>query len=889
MDSAYIKFNGGIWSDVLKGRYDLGNYKSAARTCENFIPTRYGQVEKRAGTKHLGFAKNDGKKCVLVPFQFSVNTKFILEMGDQYIRFWSNDLQVESAPATPLEVVTPYLEAELYEIQTRAVNDIVYITHPNHPVGKLTRLSDTNWTYAVADLELPFVDPDVNSTVVTLTPDALTGSIGIAASADAFDADHVGSELRLKYLTEGTSVSSSMYDSWNPDVYNPDDYSNPLDRVTSWTKTDTYTPRPVLATPATDYYRVRYTQASVQQMATCILDYDPSTAWAAGTFSVDDLVTFSGDVYICTAARVPSDTDDPTVDTASWNEVVYPLDAPAYWEAGVFAILPQEVIGEWSFKTTGTWTGTWWIQRSLDDGATWSTIKSLTSANDSNYLVEEDEGGVSALIRVLMKASATTYQDDVTLTTLTTPSYGVATVTTVTDAQNVVATVTTDMPSLDPCVSWQESAFSSYQGYPRSIALFDNRLLLAGTAKKPQAFFYSEINTYDNFLAATTLADAPFFVETLSDDQSAVQWITAQRELFVGTASVEGVLTTRKQDEAQSPENLPIVRWNESMGSAHRAALPMRDSLLILQRGRTVLNMLSYSIDKDGYTGEEVSLLCPQIFSSGVLQMAHLREPYTGAYVVTEDGTICHMIYEPKLQVTGWCKYTTQGGNFESVAVLPSSLDDATLWGSTTDEDDLWCVVERTIDGTTRRHIERFTTGNTAKQEDNDSDNLYYLDAAVKATGTGLTSVSGLDHLEGETVCVLADGIKGSYVVASGSITLSVAADTVVVGLPITSTFEPFDLETEQSVGKRKQLYQSKLMVWRSLGGSIAHDGEDYQDLIYHTAGETMDESVPLKDGYMEVFHESAHSRQKYWRIQHDEPHPFTLQAVVQTFTVSKH
>ena len=149
--------------------------------------------------------------------------------------------------------------------------------------------------------------------------------------------------------------------------------------------------------------------------------------------------------------------------------------------------------------------------------------------------------------------------------------------------------------------------------------------------------------------------------------------------------------------------------------------------------------------------------------------------------------------------------------------------------------------------------------------------------------------MSGLDHLEGETVCALADGIKGSYVVSSGSITLSVAADTVIVGLPVTSTFEPFDLETGESVGKRKQLYQSKLLVWRSLGGSIASDGEDYQDLIYHVAGETMDESVPLKNGYMEIFHESAHSRQKYWRIQHDEPHPFTLQAVVQTFTVSKH
>ena len=82
MDSAYIKFNGGIWSEQLKGRYDLGNYKSAARTCENFIPTRYGQVEKRAGTKHLGFAKNDDKVCVLHSFQFSVNTKFMLEFGD---------------------------------------------------------------------------------------------------------------------------------------------------------------------------------------------------------------------------------------------------------------------------------------------------------------------------------------------------------------------------------------------------------------------------------------------------------------------------------------------------------------------------------------------------------------------------------------------------------------------------------------------------------------------------------------------------------------------------------------------------------------------------------------------------------------------------------------
>ena len=885
MDSAYIKFNGGIWSEQLKGRYDLGNYKSAARTCDNFIPTRYGQVEKRAGTKHLGYAKNDDKKCVLHSFQFSVNTKFMLEFGDLYIRFWSNDLQVESG-GSPLEVVTPYLEADLYELQIRAVNDVVYIVHPDYPVGKLTRLADDNWTYAAADLNLPFVDPDVNSTVVTLTPDGLTGSIGIAASADAFDADHVGSELRLKYLTEGSS--SIFHDDY---LISATTYYSELttyDNVIGFINTTSYE----TDSSNSKYWRVYRNAALNDQLLyyTCIKDYTP-TAWVTATsYALDDVVIESGSVYYCTTAHTSSAAF--VTDSANWSDpITHPADAPNHFDAGAEALFPQEVAGEWSLKTTGNWRGDWAIQRSVDGGTNWSTIRVLSSRDDANYLVEEDEEGETNLIRVLAITSywSVRERESVTFTVLSAPAYGVATIDTVTDAQNVVATVTTDMPETTAAISWQESAFSSYQGYPRTIALFDNRLLFAGTKKKPQAFFYSGINSYDDFLAATTLADAPFFVETLSDDQSSVQWITAQRELFVGTASVEGVLTTRKQDEAQSAENLPIVRWNEAMGSAHRAALPLRDSLLILQRGRTTLNMMAYSLEKDGYTGEEVSLLCPNIFSSGILQMTHIREPYTGAHVVTEDGTICHMIYEPKLQVTGWCRFTTQGGTFESIQSLPSSIDDATLWGSTTDEDDLWCVVKRTINGTTRRHIERFTTGNTAKQEANDADNLYYLDAAVKVTGSGLTTVTGLDHLEGETVCVLADGIKGSYVVSSGSITLSVAADTVVVGLPITSTFEPFDLETGESVGKRKQLYQSKLLVWKSLGGSIASDGEDYQDLIYHVAGETMDESVPLKDGYMEIFHESAHSRQKYWRIQHDEPHPFTLQAVVQTFTVSKH
>ena len=762
---------------------------------------------------------------------------------------------------------------------------------------------------------------------MTLTPSATSGNgITITASDVAFDDDpdtgHVGSILKLKYIDEGSSYNFSDFNAYaNSSLFDP--------------LLGVYT----TSSPSRNVYNL---QAGSRYYFRCVQAYDATAVWDTNlSYSVNDLVTHSGSAYICTTAT-DATTPNPSNATGFWDEVTKPEDAPYYFEAGYRSLSSKSVSGSWSYKTTGIWTGSIAIQRSVDGGTNWATIRTLTSSDDSNYLVEEDEEGVSDVkIRInwLNDLDSGSSNKPTTFTILSTDVYGTAEVTAVAgDGLSVTADVVTTLPDISASVSWQESAFSDHQGYPRTIALFDNRLLLAGTRKKPQAFFYSEINNYENFTATTTLADAPFFVETLSDDQSAVQWLTAQRELFVGTASVEGVLTTRKQDEAQSAENLPIVRWNESMGSAHRPALPMRDSLMVLQRGRTVLNMISYSLEKDGYTGEEVSLLCPQLFSSGVLQMAHLREPYTGAFTVQEDGTLCHMIYEPKLQVTGWCKHTTQNGNFESVAVLPSSGNESS------DEDEVWVSVKRNVFKTNvgnpwtvltaytigdevdrngfvygclvdhtsssyipdptfdydlsvgywevlredKRFIERFVTGNTAKQEASDADNLWYLDAAVKPAGTGHTTITGLDHLEGETVCVLADGIKGSYTVASGSITLETPADTVIVGLPIASEFEPFDLEVEGSFGKRKQLYQSKLMVWRSLGGSIAHDGEDYQELVYHVAGEAMDESVPLRDGYSEVFHESSYNRQKYWRIQHDEPYPFTLQAVVQSFTVSK-
>ncbi len=111
-------FNAGEISPYLDARADLEKYASGCRTLENFIIMPYGGVFRRPGTEHLGAAKFADKRCRLIGFNFSTTTRFVLELGNLYIRFWSNGYQVTTSLGSPLERETPYLESELRDLST---------------------------------------------------------------------------------------------------------------------------------------------------------------------------------------------------------------------------------------------------------------------------------------------------------------------------------------------------------------------------------------------------------------------------------------------------------------------------------------------------------------------------------------------------------------------------------------------------------------------------------------------------------------------------------------------------------------------------------------------------------------------------------------------------
>ena len=196
-------FNAGELSPLMDGRVDVAKYQNGCRVLENFIPTVQGPAVRRPGTRFVAEVKNSSKRAWLVKFEFNVTQSFILEFGDQYIRFYTNNGQVQSG-GSPYEIATPYTAANLTGSDGTLLldfvqsGDIIYIAHPSYPVKKLSRFGNTNWTLTdVTFTNGPFNDQNTNQSI-TIYASATTGTVTLTASSSIFQSGHVGALLYLE-------------------------------------------------------------------------------------------------------------------------------------------------------------------------------------------------------------------------------------------------------------------------------------------------------------------------------------------------------------------------------------------------------------------------------------------------------------------------------------------------------------------------------------------------------------------------------------------------------------------------------------------------------------------------------------------------------------------
>lgn len=190
-------FNRGELSPRIVGRVDLDAYYNAVKFSENMLPFPQGAITKRNGTYYVANVKDSANLTILIPFRFSTVQNYIIETGDQYMRFYRNRGQVESAPNTPYELATPWPSSVLRELKYVQSYDRLYVFHKDYQPRVITRTSDTSWSInTLTFVDGPFLP--VNATAVTLTPSATTGSITVTASASTFVVGDVGRQIRIK-------------------------------------------------------------------------------------------------------------------------------------------------------------------------------------------------------------------------------------------------------------------------------------------------------------------------------------------------------------------------------------------------------------------------------------------------------------------------------------------------------------------------------------------------------------------------------------------------------------------------------------------------------------------------------------------------------------------
>jgi hypothetical protein len=292
------------------------------------------------------------------------------------------------------------------------------------------------------------------------------------------------------------------------------------------------------------------------------------------------------------------------------------------------------------------------------------------------------------------------------------------------------------------------------------------------------------------------------------------------------------------------------------------------------------LRELVYSFDVDGFTSQDLSILSEHLLRPQIKQLAYAQNPDSVVWHVMDDGTCAGMTYERDQQVVAYHKHVF-GGVFGSGAAVVESV--TTIPATTRDE--TWFVIKRTIDGATVRYVERLSVG---LDTTDDKEDATFLDSHLTYSGVATSTLSGLDHLEGETVKVWGDGAYlGEYEVATGAIDLGDYEVTqACVGLSYTSIMETLSPEmgaqggvAQTRIGRVSEVF---LRLYRALGGTIGgSDSVRQETILYRDDNDPMDTSPALFTGDRRIEIEMNWERGKRLMVTHSDPTPFTLLGLI--------
>lgn len=807
-------FSKGELSPRIEGRPDLAGFHEGAKEITNFLLLRQGGAERRPGLRFAKEAKDSTRDTILIPFEFSVNDSYQLEFGHLYIRFYkvSTGARIEIV-GVPVEVVTPYTEADLREIQYRQSADVLYLWDGSHPQQKLSRFSDTSWTLT------PVVnDPPATIEVGSLLPAELVYSSATASPGTSvtfyigdglFLAADVGREI---VAGAGRAIITSLTDA----------------RTALGEIRENFDASKITVGPGV--------------MTTVLSTTLMSTSPVAHGLNAGDYVRITSGAQTNEIRKVTSITS------------IY-----AFHVESVFSVDQNDV--DWE-KHIPLASSEWYVglspQTTLNPNIK-GPVRALATLVAGDAAFRDSDVGkyifvYDGIIKITQLDSTTQVKGTILVT---------------------LSGSTTTNPAAVDAGTWtiEEAAWTASRGYPRTGEFYQGRLGQASTSSQPTTFWLSASDDYENYAKGITAADAIEYT-IASKSVNRIEWLADNGDMLIGTTGAEFRVVGDRSGEPLGGDKTPLVERLSTLGCLGTSpALLNRQVLYVDRSGRKVI-VMAYSLERDGLEPLELTALSEHITESGVrtggIGLHQRIEP--SVYFVRNDGVLAVLMYYPSEKVMGFTRLTTDG-TFECVSVVPQPSGRS---------DQVWTIVKRTIGGITKRYIEYF------EPDVNDTDfqtrawSSLQTDSAViyAVTGVSITVVTGLGHLEGETVDVIASGsYKGTAVVSGGQIVLDDPADHVEIGLHYDSRIETMRPAIEGSVieGLPRSWDDISVRLLDTIGGKVngewlAYTPSDLDELGLFTGDRAIVGQGWDDDGRI--------------TIEQPQPYPMTVLAVYGTLSV---
>lgn len=926
-------FAGGELSPSMYGRTDIAKYDSGAAVLRNFFVLRYGGAANRPGFKFIAQTYNN-KKAVLIPFMYSTDQNYIVEITAGRCQFYTDGGIVVKEDGTPYSIENFFADKDLEDaakIKYTQSADVLFIVHPAHAPMTLTRYGSLDWRFEAMDITGgPFDASNFNSAyIVTKTQQWTTpGTYTVHIPAGI-------TSIEYKIAGAGGGGGGGNHMSHGPYLYGGNGGSGEL-LTGKMTVTSNSDYQVIVGAGGSGGVGVKYSDSQTSgesggnssfgnisargggggYRATAPSYSSSDGEWLVGSdgangtsyggggaggngtswsgtagsggngwveilysASIGDNTTVKasdvyGDITLTASDDIFAKSDEGSLFSLThFLETDYKKGIPSSTGGNLqVSVLPKSNVYVESF---GFWDGNFSLEKYDPVSLQWVNVRTQSGNRSQNYsLTEENTSESIASYRV----TSTEFNTDVwsgenekqrgyiTIQSIGGDYTGHVLITEYVSPTVVKGIVKKQLASTDETRDFAFAAWNGEKGYPSATGFYEDRLVFAGSKGFPQTFWTSKTGDYYNFETSIPSADDDGITATLNGGQmNGIKAIIAFGEMLLLTAG--GEFKVSGGGKAITGSNV-LSQPQEYRGVSDVNPVTIGSRIIYVQHQGNIIRDLAYSYDVDKYTGDDLNLLASHLFEGHkIISMTYQQIPNSIVWCVRDDGLLLGLTYIKEQDIYAWHQHTTAGGKFVSVC---------NIGGST--EDKLYAVIERGG----QHYVEIMES----RDKSTNVEDQFFVDSGITYEGEPTDEISGLEHLEGYTVAILADGnVLPQQTVENGKVLLGNEYKKVHVGLPIDAEIKtlPIDFTAQDGtyLSRKKRIATVTLLLKDSRGGLFGMKENELDEFKWRS-NEAYGEPIGLRTGKFKVTIKSAtYDETQQIIIKQPDPLPMTVLSLI--------